>query len=240
MSLSKTQRDALHKIGLAPGTNAFAIAKELERDQSGINKICKMLHKKKLVSVTKGENVKTVRVNELRLTLLGFALVVDTMYRGSSVDADGRDPSPEYHSEFSSLLHNNQDLHEALDIFAEYFSFATEGNTTALKSHWATRPLWAALERHTRAYEFVSTYASDTELGRENWDIKIYESLYRDLFFRLWDQFTCYGYHEEEVDFFSTELAPRFKESKGRFFILDEMIQRESECDRLKTLRSLI
>jgi hypothetical protein len=77
-------------------------------------------------------------------------------------------------------------------------------------------------------------------LGRENWDIKIYESLYRDLFFRLWDQFTCYGYHEEEVDFFSTELAPRFKESKGRFFILDEMIQRESECDRLKTLRSLI
>lgn len=239
MTLSEAQRNVLFAVGFSPGTNAFSIAKELDRHQSGISRICGVLTEQGLVSATVGKNIKKAKVNELRLTLLGFAFVVDAMYRGPSVDADGRDPSPEYYSEFSSILHNNQDLHEALGIFAEYFSFATEGNTSALKSHWASRPLWATLERHIRAYEFVATRASDTGLGRDNWDIRIYESLYRDLFFRLWDQFTRYGYHgEEDVEFFSTELVPRFKESEGRYFILDEMVQRESECDRLKTLRS--
>ena len=240
MILNETQQKVLFKIGLSPGTNALAIAKELDRDQSGINKICKALRKKGMVSATEGKNIKTATVNRLRLTLLGFAFVVDAMYRGSSAERDGRDPSPEYHSEFSSLLHNNQDLHEALGIFAEYFSFATEGDTRAVKSHWASRRLWASFEKHIEAYEFVAARYSDN-LGSHAWNNMIHDSLYRELFFTLWFWLAKYPSADEgDVDFFSTKLVPRFRESAGWPLILEEMEDRESECHLLKTLRSLI
>jgi predicted transcriptional regulator len=59
MTLNETQQKVLFKIGMSPGSNALSIAKELDRDQSGINKICHALRKWGLISATKNEISKS-------------------------------------------------------------------------------------------------------------------------------------------------------------------------------------
>lgn len=223
--LNETQRTVLLKIGLSRGSNAFAIAKELGRDQSGINRICKGLRKSSFVDATKTLNVKNAPVIELRLTLLGFAFVVRQLYLDNIYVLDPR---------VMSLLQSNRDLHEGIDIFAEYFAFAIE---TGQRSDMTL-------------YHLVSIFGDRRTSGRDLTDFssmwgwtapRVHRALYVDLFFNFWDATTRYMiFSPEESEFFETKIIQRFKDSKGWDLILEELEAREDECARLKTLRSLI
>ena len=236
--LSETQRAVLLKIGLSPGINAFAIASELERNQSAINQICKKLREAGFVTATEALNVKNARVLELRLTLIGFGFVVRQLYLELTRDHCS-DITSDLGSTIVSLLQSNRDLHEGIDIFVEYFDFVAE-TTHKGRMYWLFRPLASSLEGPVRGYEFVSTECS-TDQPMPDWNYVCHVALSKDLFFTLWKVGESYGtFAPEEREFFGTEIIPRFKESKGWDLILDELEIRESEYAYLKDLKSLI
>jgi len=140
-------------------------------------------------------------------------------------------------STIASLLQCNRDLHDGIDIFAEYFAFVAEEG----RRYWLFRPLVSSLETPARRYEFVTTECSLSEAKKTDWNYLCHVALSKDLFFFFWDYGACYGmYTHEEKEFFETEIIPRFKESEGWDLILEELETRENECARLKTLRSLV
>jgi len=236
--LSETQRAVLLKIGLSPGINAFAIASELERNQSAINQICKKLREAGFVTATEALNVKNARVLELRLTLIGFGFVVRQLYLELTRDHCS-DITSDLGSTIVSLLQSNRDLHEGIDIFVEFFDFVAE-TTHKGSMYWLFRSLASSLEGPVLRYEFVSTECS-TDQPMPDWNYACHVALSKDLFFTLWKVGEIYGiFAPEEREFFGTEIIPRFKESKGWDLILDELEIRESEYAYLKDLKSLI
>lgn len=244
MVLNEIQCTVLLKIGLSPGINAFAIANELGRDQSGINRICKGLRKNGFVGATETLNIKNAPVIELRLTLLGFAFAMYLLYLEPSVHADAH-VSSDYDSKITSLLQGNRDLHEGIDIFAEYFAFATEKSDTRRLTQWILRPLALTLGERVRSYESIAIEYSAAGVGKTDWNAVIHSALYKDLFFAFWNRVTLLDLfprapRDQGEEFFENRLLQRFKESKGWDLILEELVWREAECDRLKTLRSLV
>jgi len=236
MTLSEAQRNVLLAVGFSPGTNAFSIAKELDRHQSGINRICSALTEQGLISTTKGVNIKRAKVNELRLTLMGFAVAVNALYHEHQ-DGDQAQSLPDYKDKIALFLRNNQDLHEGIGIFSEYFFFATEGDDTLLKIHRALYPLQNSMGGWVRFFDAMVRRGED--LNKIPWDTSIHETLYSSLFFELWDHLAYFEYHGEK-NLFYDEVAPRFKNSSGWNLISGELTRREIECNRVRTLRSLI
>lgn len=237
--LGETRYTVLLKIGLSPGINAFAIADELERNQSAINQICKKLREGGLVAATEAVNVKNARVLELRLTLLGFAFVVRQLYR--ELPSDLRvGASSDWNTKTMSFLQSNRDLHEGIDIFTEFFAFVIE---TGQHSGRAFRLLadlfWSIPDPNEPApWKFIPTKFTTRE---DCMNLTIHIILYDKLFFSFWKYVTnCRIFRLEMKTFFKTEIIQRFKESKGWDMILYELSCREAECDQLKALKSLI
>jgi DNA-binding MarR family transcriptional regulator len=236
--LSETQRAVLLKIGLSPGINAFAIASELERNQSAINQICKKLREAGFVTATEALNVKNARVLELRLTLIGFGFVVRQLYLELTRDHCS-DITSDLGSTIVSLLQSNRDLHEGIDIFVEFFDFVAKKMHKG-SMYWLFRSLASSLEGPVLRYEFVSTECS-TDQPMPDWNYVCHVALSKDLFFTLWRYGEIYRlFTPEEKKFFETEIMRRFKDSEGWDLILDELEDREAECTRLKALKSLI
>ncbi|SCL75746.1 hypothetical protein L21_1658 [Methanoculleus chikugoensis] len=257
MTLNETQQKVLFKIGMSPGSNALSIAKELDRDQSGINKICHALRKWGLITATKKENIKKARVNELRLTALGFALVLETMSTSHLGHSDKSLPR-DYHAKVMSLLSSNRDLHEGIDIFFDFYSFFTKQNNNPDYSFYMIRPMLSTVNRYLGTYKFNLRLRS-TNLGGEDYDKTIQRDLYVRLFFGLWnfmhfrnpavwlppDSSSTDGHedakeYEQEIEFYRGKILPRFQKSRGWDLILEELANREAECARVNALRTWI
>lgn len=245
MILNETRRTVLVKIGISPGTNAYSIAQNLDRDQSGINRICNTLRKNGLISATETENIKNARANSLKLTLLGFALTLVTLH-GERMDehkkSDNPRGTPEENEEFDSLLRNNHDLHEGLGIFYEYFSHYTQPD---LSYSWmALFPLVKVLKKYSESYDFQAKHFP-TDLERLEWDDSIGSSLYKDLFFEIWGGVENQNMVRGDIDgdkmaFFTNQLLPRFKESEGWIEIVSELKLRALKCEQLRVLKILV
>lgn len=259
MTLNGTQSKVLLEIGLSPGGNAFSIAKKLKRDSGGINKVCAALHQKGLISVTEGKNIKNAPVNELKLTLLGFALVVNGLYAPYTRYDDP--VSSDYNSNITSLLNGARDLHEGVDIFADFFSFAIENYSDAPRStdppgtrrtprnnygHHVSRQLSSTLKISVDLYKYM-VQEHPPGLVPAEVERVAHDALYRDLFFEMWmyaELREAFSFEDEEPDreceYFKNMVLPRFKASKGLETIIEELESRESECERLKQIRTSI
>jgi len=260
MTLNGTQSKVLLEIGTSPGGNAFSIAKKLNRDPGGINKVCAALHQKGLISVTEGKNIKNAPVNELKLTLLGFALVADMLFTSHTGGDD--DPFPSDHgTKIASLLNCNQDLHEGIGIFSEYFSFVIKrydetpppgefGSvgrraTRAGYSNHTFKPMVSAVKRFVEAYTFMVKHRPPG-LGPAELEPTVRLALYRDLFFEMWDRVQLYeafsleGGSDSECEYIKNIVIPEFKISSGWEDILGEIRVREYKCKELKTLKALL
>lgn len=245
MIMNETQRIVLVTIGISPGTNAYSIAQKLERDQSGINRICSTLRKNGLISATEIKNIKESRANSLKLTLLGFALTLVTSH-GKYMDdhkISGRyRGAPEENKEFDSLLRNNRDLHEGLGIFYEYFSHYTQPDL--IYACIALLPLVEVLKKYSESYDFQAKHFP-TDLERLEWDDSIGSSLYKDLFFEIWEGVENQNMVRGDIDgdkmtFFTNQLLPRFKESGGWSEIVSELKLRILKCEQLRVLKTLV
>jgi len=254
MTINETQRIVLVEIGTASGSNAFSIAKKMGRDQSGINKVCGTLLRQGLVSATEKTNIKGAPVKELKLTLIGFALVADILYTSHSGFED--DPFPRGHDvKLVSLLNSNQDLHEGIRIFSDFFLFALKrydevkpqgGKLERSRySNHAFRPIPLALKKSVDGYEFFTKYRPDG-LGPAELEYDAHIHLYRDLFFEMWDYTRLCEMFDSgvelswESEYFQRKAVPEFKKSGGLGEILRELELREYHCNQLKTLKSLL
>ncbi|WP_346434801.1 hypothetical protein [uncultured Methanoculleus sp.] len=254
MALNETQRIVLVEIGTAPGSNAFSIAKKIGREQSGINKVCGALLRQGLISATEKTNIKGAPVKELKLTLIGFALVADILYTSHSGFED--DPFPPGHdAKLISLLNSNQDLHEGIRIFSDFFLSAlkrydeTKPQGEKLErsrySNYAFRPMALALKKSVGGYEFFTKYRP-AELGPAELEYDAHIHLYRDLFFKMWEHtrvcemFTSVGEASWESEYFQRKTVPEFKKSEGVSEILMDLKSREYYCNQLKALKSLL
>lgn len=238
MTLTETQCRVLLEIGSNKGKSAYSIAKKLEKDQGGTNRICGMFRKRGLVSATKNDG--TVTSYELKLTLLGFSLLVVALHKRYRLD--GYRFPPELDGKVTSLLRNNRDLHEGLGIFYEYFSHYIQRYPS--DSWLALIPLNEVLKKYSESYSFQAKHFP-TNLERLEWDDSIGSSLYRDLFFKIWGQVESQNMIRRDTDgdkmaFFTNQLLPRFKESEGWSEIVSELKLRVSECEQIRVLKTLV
>lgn len=245
MTLNETHSRVLLEIGISPGNNAFSIAKDLDRDYGGINKVCGALRRRGLISTTTKTNTKNATVKELKLTLLGFALTLVTSHSKCMVDHDKSGNyrgTPEENKEFDSLLRNNCDLHEGLGIYYEYFSHYTQPDLSY--SCITLLPLVEVLKKYSESYDFQAKHFP-TDLGRLEWDDSIGSSLYKDLFFEIWGRVENQNMIRGDIDgdkmtFFTNQLLPRFKESGGWSEIVMELNLRILKCEQLRALKNLV
>lgn len=244
MALTETQCKVLLEIGSNEGKSAYTIAPKLKMDQGGINRVCGKLRGWGLVSATE-KTKKGVNSNELKLTLLGFALTLvtshDNAWHEHKKSGDYRGTSEE-NKNFDSLLRNNRDLHESLEIFYEYFSYYTPQDLSY--SCIALLPLVGVLRRYSESYGFQAKH-SPTNLGKLEWDDSIGSSLYKDLFFSFWEivenqNIIRKDTQGDRMGFFTTDLLPRFRESKGWPDIARELKLREDRCEQLRILKNLV
>lgn len=186
MILNETQSTVLYEIGTVPGSNAFSIANRLGRDPSGIGRVCAELRRQGLISATEKKNIKNAPVNELNLTLLGFPLVVEILIMSHT----GRDDDPlppDHNTRVASFLRSNEDLHEGISLFSEFFSLMTEENNTAHYSAYVLRPLWFAVGSYLEDYEFLRKHHPSKLLQTKEREYSVKVALSETLFFKLWE-----------------------------------------------------
>ena len=243
ISLNEISCKVLLEIGLSPGINAFALAGKLERDQSGINRVCKKLRDDGFVVAVEGENVKNAPVLKLHLALPGLAYVIVMMtYR----DIRNREKIHGGVKQFDLLLENNRHLHETIGIFMECISFAGEKGTRDAV-HMLFESFVCRLGRYLEDYSEAISLTKPTktrgkcfemEKFRESdWESVYRTGLYADLFFDFAHIFTPY---EENGRVYGDKLIQLFKESEGWPSILRAIEQREADHARLMDLKERI
>jgi len=261
MLLTETQCRVLLEIGSNKGESAYSIAKNhLKMDQGGINRVCGKLRKQGLVSETTKTRGNKRIYKELKLTLVGFSLLVVALHERYSL-VGYRFP-PELDEKIISLLRNNRDLHEGLGIFYEYWSHGEKlpkeqlfdsffpvvnviGHVDVATRGWVPLLFLGGIlsqcDKYSGSLDFQQP-ENGQALELEN---VFAEALYKDLFFALWESAVSQniirrGVSGNRMDFFNTVLLPKFRGSKGWSVIARELKRREAKCEQLRVLKTLV